>query len=52
VLLKTVAPAHCWFSELVLVTGRSRAMMAIVKREGVGKRYVGVSRRDDANPEN
>ncbi len=38
VLLKAVARAHCWFAELV--TGRSASMVAIAKREGVGKQYV------------
>jgi len=38
VLLKAVARAHWWFAELV--TGRAASMVAIAKREGVGKQYV------------
>jgi hypothetical protein len=37
-LLSAVARAHCWFGELV--SGRSRSMVEIARREGVGKQYV------------
>jgi hypothetical protein len=37
-LLSAVARAHCWFDDLV--SGHCGSMVAIARREGVGKQYV------------